>query len=352
MRPCQILVLLLLSLLTANAWAKTGVFEVYTTPPGAEVFIDNIYVGQTPYAAPDIEVGTHSVSLFLEKTGVRSSFTISVDSITPQIYRFDFQNTKTRKFDGVIEKPTLMIDKGNIQFASIPTGARVLINGEEKAKTPVSFRDVDVGSYRVSFVLGDKTLNGQFHIFKNETGKLIADFNRSEIIDKWKEEKSKIERKEKAQKEHQLEAKEQQREEHTLAELQHLSPEVRAKILRARDQQHEVISIEEMYEANRSYYYTAMDLDPAVVSYYKLPYDRLTLELKNLKKAKSARLGDYYEGEYIFRYGKHTRRGHLNSSNLASCRFTLYNDLTIKVRYDPDDYGAGQGKGKVFVSVR
>jgi hypothetical protein len=74
--------------------------------------------------------------------------------------------------------------------------------------------------------------------------------------------------------------------------------------------------------------------------------------LKNLKKEKSSRQGEIFVGEYVFRYGKHTRRGRLNSSNLASCRFTLYNDLTIKVSYDPDDYGAGRGKGNIFISVR
>jgi hypothetical protein len=344
------LVLLIFS--ASPIFAKTGIIEIYTTPPGAEVFIDNIYAGLTPFTDPDIEIGPHQISLKIERTEITHNFSVEIDNINPQIYRINLQELRPTFFNGVIEKPTLIVDRGNIQFASIPTGAQIKINEKEMAKTPVSFRDVDTGSYQVKFLLDGKVLEGEFKVYKNETSKLIADFKHEQIIDKGQEEISKLKRQEKGRTNQALKQKELAREEHVLHELEDLQPEVREKILRARDQQHLTIPVEEMYNANRSYYYIALNLDPTVVSYYKLPYDRLTLELKNLKKGKSARLGDYYEGEYVFRYGKHTRRGRLNSSNLASCRFTLYNELTIKVRYDPDDYGAGRGKGKVFVSVR
>lgn len=344
--------LLLLLLMTSAALAKTGILEIYTTPPGAEVFVDKIYVGQTPFNDPDISVGPHQISLAYEKTGAKYDFSVEIDNLKPQVHRINFEDSGPQNFNGKIEKPIVVIDQGNVQFASIPTGAHVVINGKDLATTPVSFRDVNAGTYDVEFILGDKTLTGSFHINKNETSKLIANFDRNVIVDKWREEKSKLERKESARQKHLLQQKESAREEHVMEGLKQLQPEVRAKILRARDQRHPIASVETMYNANRSYYYHALDLDPTVVAYYKLPYDRLTLELKNLKKVKSPNLGDHYEGEYIFRYGKHTRRGHFDSNNFASCRFTLYNDLTIKVRYDPDDYGGGRGQGKVFVSVR
>ncbi len=350
LRILSALFLVVFSVFTASA--ETGVLEIYSTPPGADVFVDKIYAGHTPYADPDISIGTHQITLLLKETGAQHSFSVDIDNLNPQIHRINFQPSQKNLFNGVIEEPTLIVEQGNIQFASIPTGATVEINGEKLANTPVSFRDADIGIYDVKFSINGKSLEGKFRINKDETGKLIADFKRQVIIDKWSEEKSKLARKEKARTEHLLEEKEQAREEHVMKELEHLQPEVRSRILRARDQQHQTISIEEMYNANRSYYYNALNLDPTVVEYYKLPYDRLTLELKNLKRARSQKNGDYFEGEYIFRYGKHTRRGKLNSNNLASCRFTLYNDLTIKVRYDPDDYGSGRGQGKVFVSVR
>lgn len=350
LRLLSVLILLILSAMPSLA--KTGILEIYSTPPNVEVFVDNIYVGRTPYSDPDIEIGPHQISLLFEKTGVRHSFSIEIDNIKPQVHRINFQQPHPKSFNGTIEKPTFIVDHGNIQFASIPTGARIEINGKELATTPVSFRNADTGAYQVKFTLGEKTLEGQFRINKNETSKLIANFKRGIIIDKWREEKSKLTRKEKARQKQLLKKKEQEREKLVLQELKQLQPEARERILRARDQQHSIVPIEEMYKANRSYYYSAMKLAPMVVLQYKLPYDKLTLELKNLKKEKSSRLGIYYGGEYVFRYGKHTRRGRFNSNNLASCRFTLYNDLTIKVRYDPDDYGGGRGKGKVFVSVR
>ncbi len=347
-----IMPLILLILSAGPTFAETGIIEIYTAPPGAEVFIDNIYAGLTPFTDPDIEIGPHQISLQIEKTGTTHSFSVTIDNINPQIYKINLQQSRPTFFNGVMEKPTIIVDRGNIQFASVPTGALIEINDKEMAKTPVSFRDVDTGSYQVKFLFEGKVLEGEFKVYKNETSKLIADFKHEQIIDKGQEEISKLKRQEKGRTNKALKQKELAREEHVLHELKELQPKVREKILRARDQQHLTISIEEMYNSNRSYYYIALKLDPTVVTYYKLPYDRLTLELKNLKKGKSARLGDYYEGGYVFRYGKHTRRGRLNSSNFASCRFTLYNELTIKVRYDPDDFGAGQGKGKVFVSVR
>lgn len=350
---CRIITtLILVSLSALPALAKTGVLEIYTTPPGAEVFVDNIYAGLTPFADPDIKIGAHKISLTLEKTGMSHNFSVEIDPLSPQVHRINFQRTHPNVFNGVMEKPTFVVDRGNIQFASIPTGARIEINGEGMAKTPVSFRDVDTGSYQVRFLLNGKVLDGNFQVNKNETSKLIADFDHGHIIDRWQEEKSKLERQEKARSKQVFDQKELVREEHVMQELKNFQPAVREKILRARDQQHAAISVEEMYIANRSYYYMVFNLDPTVVTYYKLPYDRLTLELKNIKKGKSSRQGDFYEGEYVFRYGKHTRRGRLNSSNLIACRFTLYNDLTIKVRYDPDDYGGGRGKGQVFISVR
>lgn len=344
--------LILIILSAGPSLAKTGILELYTTPSGAEVFIDNIYKGLTPFSDPDIEIGPHQILLKLEQTGASHPFSVEIGPLKPQVHRFNFQQSHPNTFNGILEKPSIVVDSGNIQFASTPTGARVIINGDEVAKTPVSFRDADTGTYQVKFILNDKVLDGEFRVIKNETGKLIADFEHGHIIDKGHDEKSKEQRQKKARTQQIQKQKEMVREEHIQKELKNLQPEVRDKILLARDQQHTTIPVEEMYNANRSYYYIALDLNQEVVKQYKLPYDRLTLELKNLKKAKSSRQGDIFVGEYIFRYGKHTRRGRLNSGNLASCRFTLYNDLTIKVSYDPDDYGAGRGKGKVFVSVR
>lgn len=350
LRIISSLVLFFLSVIPSQA--KTGVLEIYSSPDGAEVFIDKIYAGLTPFTDPDIEVGPHQISLLLKETGERLQLSVEIDALSPQVHMLNFQLPQPKTFNGVMEKPILIVDRGNIQFASIPTGARVEINGKEMAKTPVSFRDVDTGAYKVKFLLEDKVLNGEFQVNKDETSKLIADFNHGHIVNKWQEEKSKLDRQEKARALQELDQKEQAHNEQVLKVMQNLPPELRAKILHARDQQYSTISIEEMYNANRSYYYISLNLDPDVVTQYKMPYDRLTLELKNLKKAKTNRLEDYFEGEYVFRYGKYTRRGLLSSNTLATCRFTLYNDLTIKVRYDPDDYGAGRGKGKVFISVR
>ncbi|PNX51926.1 MAG: hypothetical protein BV458_10900 [Thermoplasmata archaeon M9B2D] len=76
---------------------------------------------------------------------------------------------------------------GNVQLASIPTGAEVYINGEMRKHAPIGYRDMDPGKYDVEFRYHGKVLKGTFQIIKHETVKLVADFKGEKIINKWEE---------------------------------------------------------------------------------------------------------------------------------------------------------------------
>jgi hypothetical protein len=333
-------------------FADTGSIEVYSLPAGLEVFLNGIYVGHTPYSNPDIAVGEHTITVTTSDSSQNQSWTFTVDELTPLTKWFYFEDPKPKRFNGIQEDAIIDKGEGNIQFTSIPTGAWVYVNGSKLHQTPVAYRNVDVGSYSVLFELDGKQLKGDFRIEDGETGKLIADFDNQQLIDKWRKEKSKIERIQQAVEEQKEKRLEEEHEKVLKERLKTFSEAERRRILDARDQMFTIMPIEYMYNTNRTYYYNAMKLNDDVVRFFKLPYEKITLEIKNLKKRQSELVGDYFDGEYVFRYGKHVRRGKLISSDPASCKIKLYNDVVVKLRYDPDLLGYGKGDGRVFLSIR
>lgn len=344
-------VLLILLCCTA-AIAETGVIEVYSIPEGQNVYLNGIFVGHTPHSDPDIAIGEHSISVTSLDGAETQNWRFTVDAITPLRKWFYFEEPQPAKFTGTLQPPAIDKGYGNIQFASIPSGAQIYVNGEQFSQTPASYLNVEIGIYQVEFKQAGKSLKGSFRVEAGETGKLIADFDKSKIIDKWRKEKSKTERLQHAVEEKAERRLEEEHERVTRERLKAYSAEERRQILNARDTVFTIAPIEYMYKTNRTYYYNSMKLDPKLVRFYKLPYDKVTLEIKNLKARESQLIGTFFEGDYVFRYGKHIRRGKLNSSDLSSSKITLYNDIVIKLRYDPDSSGYGKGDGRVFMSIR
>lgn len=165
--------------------ADTGIIEIYSDPSNAKIYIDGQYVGNTPYSNPLISVGNHQIKVILSQEYPAQYWSVNIDRITPQVKTFKFIGKQGGKFTGIEEEQKTEKFKGDIQFASIPTGALVFINNERMKKTPIGYKDVDVGKYTVRFELGSKKLNGSFSIIQNETLKLIADFNNSKILNTW-----------------------------------------------------------------------------------------------------------------------------------------------------------------------
>ncbi len=347
-----LLLFLLMMFCVGPARAETGVIEIYTIPDGQNVYLNGIFVGHTPYTDPDIPIGEHSISVTSLDGTMSQNWSFVVDELTPLIKWFYFEDPQPAQFSGTLEQPSVDRGYGNVQFASIPSGATIFVNGQQLTQTPASYLDVAIGSYQVEFKLAGKTLSGSFRVEDGETGKLIADFAENKLIDKWRKEKSKTERMQSAAEEKAERQTEEEHERITRERLKVYSAEERRQILNARDTVFTIVPVEYMYKTNRTYYYNSMKLDPKLVRFYKLPYDKVTLEIKNLKARESQLIGTYFEGDYVFRYGKHIRRGKLNSSDLSTSKFKLYNDIVIKLRYDPDSSGYGKGEGRVFMSIR
>lgn len=254
----------LLLLDSQNCIAGTGIVEVNSEPSGAKVYLNGTYVGKTPYSNPEVSIGAHKVEVYLSNDYPAQHWDFTLDDITPQTKKFFFSSDGGGKFTGIEEEAIVKKYLGNVQFASIPTGADVYINGKKKKTTPVGFRDVNVGHYEVKFILNDKTISGDFTIVKEETIKLIADFENNVLINRWHEEQLKQIDKRKAQK-----AKE----------------ELAAKKARAAQLEADRKKPRKLFSGNldhgfRDLLYSIdvqVPLDPQLVIKYKLPSNTITI---------------------------------------------------------------------------
>lgn len=168
--------------------ASTGILEIYSEPSGAKIYIDDQFVGTTPYSNLNVPVGKHKVAVMLNDNYAPQYWEVAVDEVTPQVKTFRFKGIGQGEFTGIEIKQEVERYKGNVVFASVPTGAEVVINGNKRKKTPVGFKDVDVGTYMVEFTLNGKKLDGSFEVIKDDTVKIIADFENNTIINQWLEE--------------------------------------------------------------------------------------------------------------------------------------------------------------------
>ncbi len=95
----------------------TGKLEVTTVPDDAQVFIDDKYVGQSPYKNPALRVGSYKVALKLK------NYSDSGSSVTVEANR-------TARVD-----ETMKGLPGKIMVTTTPPGAKVYVDGNEAGKS-------------------------------------------------------------------------------------------------------------------------------------------------------------------------------------------------------------------------
>ena len=107
-----------------------GALNITTTPPGVNVYIDNKYMGQTPYYTSEIIIGSHSIGLKKE----------DYNSITENINITKNQTTSLNK---------TLTNIYSAMFRSYPTGAKISVNGVNYGETPINITQTS-GSYKIT----------------------------------------------------------------------------------------------------------------------------------------------------------------------------------------------------------
>ena len=115
-----------------------GFITIKTNPTGADVFVDEVKVGSTPYQTKKIPLGIHVIEL--RKAGCETfsrALTIEVG-----VENKELENVKLT----AVQVPT-----GSLVITSNPSGAVVTINGRQYGQTPQTLTNLEIGTYIVDF---------------------------------------------------------------------------------------------------------------------------------------------------------------------------------------------------------
>jgi len=110
---------------------QTGSVEVVSSPPGAEIYLDDTSQGKTPKTLPDQKIGRHQLRL-------------EHPDYLPIAAEVEIFYQKTVRFEKNLEgKP------GKLLITSTPAGAEVYLDGNRKGKTNLSI-EVPPGDHEVT----------------------------------------------------------------------------------------------------------------------------------------------------------------------------------------------------------
>lgn len=119
---------------------ETGTLRVTTTPSGARILVDGTEVGVSPTNA-EVDPGPHQVEAELEGYQ-RAGVTVSVERGQTAIAAMSLEELTVER-------------NGRLVCTSEPGGARVLVDGAEIGRTPITLPSLSAGEHLVRFDLPD-----------------------------------------------------------------------------------------------------------------------------------------------------------------------------------------------------
>ena len=125
---------------------------ITTVPPGARVFVDNVFKGVTPLTLADTPSGYHVLLITLP--GYEDYTTsATVEPSKTVLVQADLQtggagNATTTP--ATTTTPALIRQNGSVALTSVPNGATVTFDGQYGGTTPVIIPDVLPGNYQIS----------------------------------------------------------------------------------------------------------------------------------------------------------------------------------------------------------
>jgi TolB-like protein len=107
--------------------AKPGSMNIYSDPAGAEIYVDNNYMGITPMSLKKVAEGEHEIRLIKE----------NFKEWTQRVFVRSFQPTDV--------KATLEVSPGILTVNSVPADAAIYFKGKFVARTPHSLINIKPG---------------------------------------------------------------------------------------------------------------------------------------------------------------------------------------------------------------
>ena len=151
--------------LTPDQQPQYATVSITSNPPGANVYGDGVYVGQTRASGPlvftQVTPGVHTI--LLSKTGYQD-YTATRTIVAGQNYDIDVTLTP-------IPNPTT----GSISVTSSPSGAEVYLNNAFRGLTPITMDSLSPGSYTVLLKLsGYSDWSSTAQVVAGQTAQLTA----------------------------------------------------------------------------------------------------------------------------------------------------------------------------------
>jgi TolB-like protein len=112
--------------------AKPGAMNIYSEPDGAEIYVDNNYMGVTPLSLKKVAEGEHEIRLVKEK------------------FKEWTQRVIVRSFQPTDVKATLEVSPGILTINSLPSGAAINFKGKFIARTPHTLSNITPGEIVVN----------------------------------------------------------------------------------------------------------------------------------------------------------------------------------------------------------
>lgn len=112
---------------TVSLIAKPGSMNIYSEPKGAQIFVDNNFMGETPMSLKTVAEGEHEIRL------VKNNY----QEWTQKVFVRSFQPTDV--------KATLEVSPGILSINTNPPGASIYFKGRNIAKTPHTLTNLSPG---------------------------------------------------------------------------------------------------------------------------------------------------------------------------------------------------------------
>jgi hypothetical protein len=132
---------------------QSGTLGITTVPPGAKVFVDNVFKGVTPLTLTDTSSGYHVLLItlpgyddFTTSATVEPSKTVLVQAVLQEAGA----GNVTPTVPATVATTALIRQNGSVAVTSVPNGATVMFDGQYNGTTPLIILDVLPGNHEIA----------------------------------------------------------------------------------------------------------------------------------------------------------------------------------------------------------